>query len=207
MKKILPLFFAFFFVHNLLHAQFDLGIGGGLNAGKSIYVNQPWKTSPALNYFAEIRPVYHFSPRWSAGLGVQFSQKGHVPAPSGITPADLRLRLIDLLPAVEFRVVDYLGVFGGMNAGFKLSEEWKLNGQWLKPVFETLNQVDFGALIGVRLYYKNFCFSAHYNHSLVSFDDITYTDENGDKIEGTKMLLENAQAGVGYVFGKRKEKE
>lgn len=207
MKKILFLFFAFSLVHTLLHAQFGLGVSGGLNAGKSIYVNRPWKTSPALNYFAEIRPVYHFSPRWSAGLGLQFSQKGHVPAPRGITPADLRLGLIDLLPAVEFRVVDYLGIYGGMNVGFKLSEEWKFDGQWLKPVFETLNQTDFGALIGVRLYYRNFCFSAHYNRSLVSFDNITYTDENGNAVEGTKMLLENAQVGIGYVFAKQKDRE
>lgn len=207
MKKILFSLFAFLLVHNLLHAQFGLGVSAGLNAGKSIYVNRPWKTSPTLNYFAEIRPVYHFSSRWSAGLGLQFSQKGHVTAPNGIIPADLRLRLIDLIPAVEFRVTDYLGIYGGMNVGFKLSEEWKFNDQWQKPVFEALNQADFGAVAGVRLYYGNFCFSAHYNRSLVSFDDITYTDENGNDIEGTKMLLENVQAGVGYVFGKRKSRE
>lgn len=208
MKKILFSLFAFFFVHNMLQAQFDLSVSAGLNAGKSVYIDRPWKTSPALNYFAEIRPVYHFSPRWSAGLGVQFSQKGHVPAPNGIVPADLRLRFIDLLPALEFRVADYLGIYGGMNVGFKLSEEWKFSDEWEKPVFvELINQVDIGALMGVRLYYKNFCFSAHYNRSLVSVDDITFTDENGNDIEGSKMLLENVQAGVGYVFGNQKDRE
>lgn len=208
MKKILFSAFALLFVHTLLHAQFGLGVSAGLNAGRSIYVNRPWKTSPALNYFAEIRPVYHFSSRWSAGLGLQFSQKGHAPAPGGIVPADLRLRLIDLLPALEFQVADYLGIYGGMNVGFKLSEEWKFSGEWEKPVFvELINQVDIGALIGVRLYYGNFCFSAHYNRSLVSVDDIIFTDENGNDIEESKMLLENAQVGVGYVFGKGKDRE
>lgn len=201
MKKILFFLPAFLFFQTLLHAQLGLGISGGLNVSKSIYVNRPWKTSPALNYFAEIRPVYHFSSRWSAGLGVQFSQKGHVPATNGIVPADLRLRLIDLLPAVEFQVMDYLGIYGGMNVGFKLSEEWKFSGEWEKPVFvELINQADIGALIGVRLYYRNFCFSTHYNRSLVSLDDITYTDENGNDVEESKMLMENVQVGIGYVF-------
>lgn len=209
MKKILFPLFAFLFVHTaLLNAQFLFEVGAGANIGRTQFVNVSFVTDPAVNYFAGIRPAYQFGERWNAGLGLQFSQKGHASAANGdFITTDMRLRYIDILPSVEYRFLSFLSVYGGANIGYLLTEQWKFLDQWTEPIVDILNPVDIGGLLGLRFYYQNFYLGAHYNRSLVSVDGIIFTDENGNEIEGTKMLLENVQVGLGYVFGKRKDRE
>jgi hypothetical protein len=209
MKKILFSVFAFFFFQTAgLNAQFLFEVGAGANIGRTQFVNLPFVADPAVNYFAGIRPAFQLGERWNVGVGLQFSQKGHASAANGdFITNGMRLRFIDFLPSAEYRFLSFMSVYGGVNFGYMLTAQWKLQEQWTEPVVDLLNPVDFGVLLGLRLYYQHFYFGAHYNRGLVSLDTRTYTDENGNEIEGTKMLLENVQAGVGYVFGKRKTRE
>lgn len=209
MKKILFSAFALLFVQTaVLKAQFLFEVGAGANIGRTQFVNLSFVTDPAVNYFAGIRPAFQFGERWNAGLGLQFSQKGHASAANGdFITTDMRLRFIDILPSVEYRFLSFMSVYGGANIGYLLTAQWKHTGQWTEPVVDLLNPVDIGGLLGLKFYYQNFYLGAHYNRSLVSLDTVTYTDENGNEIEGTKMLLEHVQVGLGYVFGKRKDRE
>jgi len=205
MKKVLFLSLAFLFcLSPSIYAQFFAAAGGGLNYGKPVFKNVDWiqETEYRMNFFAEIRPGFRFSDRLNASLGLQFTQKGCAyldpsPFPSII---DLRLRYIDFLPQAEYRFLDFLSAYAGFNVGVKLSEEYRINEAWLKTPVTFFNDLDFGALLGIRAYLGNFYLGAHFNQSITSVMTFYTTDNNGATIGEGGMYLRNYQIGLGYVF-------
>ena len=185
MKKLLiflPALLLFFAQSGV--AQFSVGVSAG------------------TNYFAEVRPTYSFGKKWAISTGLQYSVKGHQDENFynlGIVNAT-QYHYFDILPTVEYRLVKGLSVFGGMNTGILLKERYRVFDNWETARANLMNPLDIGALAGLKVSYKNFFVSAHYNRSVISASDIVLTDQDGIVLPGGKQLNQNVQVGVGYVF-------
>jgi hypothetical protein len=205
MKKLLiflPALLLFFAQSGV--AQFSVGVSAGTNLSNSIYQGFHYDTEGSTNYFAEVRPTYSFGKKWAISTGLQYSVKGHQDENFynlGIVNAT-QYHYFDILPTVEYRLVKGLSVFGGMNTGILLKERYRVFDNWETARANLMNPLDIGALAGLKVSYKNFFVSAHYNRSVISASasDIVYTDDIGTELPGVKQLNQNVQVGVGYVF-------
>jgi len=202
MKKLLvflPALLLFFAQSGV--AQFSVGVSAGTNLSNSIYKGFNYDTEGSVNYFAEVRPTYSLGKKWAISTGLQYSVKGYQyqsSLPQVVTGA--QYHYLDILPTVEFRLVKWLSIFGGMNTGIRLKERYRVANKWGTTPMNSMNPVDRGALAGLKVSYKNFFVSAHYNRSVISASEIEFTDENGVNLPGVKQLNQNVQVGVGYVF-------
>lgn len=202
MKKLLIFLPALllFFAQNVV-AQFSVGVSAGTNLSNSIYKGIHYDTEGSTNYFAEVRPTYSLGKKWAISAGLQYSVKGHQDESSlPLVVTGTQYHYFDILPTVEYRLLKGLSIFGGMNTGIRLKERYRVANKWETAVINSMNPVDIGALAGLKVSYKNFFVSAHYNRSVISASEIEATDEAGENIPGVKQFNQNVQLGVGYVF-------
>ena len=205
MKKLSVFIFSLALAQSICFAQFSITGSAGLNVSRLssvLEINDPnimvtqSKSYFTPFYFAEIRPTYRFGAHWSASLGAQYSVKGYdVKANNSL----VALSYIDLLPTAEYRFNKYFSVFAGLNVGFLSSVHDISENKWVRLPNPFFKKTDFGGLLGMRAYYKNICFSAHFNHSITPILDVTFLN-NGQKAGGAKYYNQNFQLGVGYIF-------
>jgi hypothetical protein len=184
--------------------QMGFGLSSGANLSTAHFANVDGAdTRFHTGYFVGLGANYRFNSKFQISADVQYSQKGYGVEYNGGRTGH-RYAYIDLLPEVEYHVLDFLSVGTGISYGFRLSEEWKTAGQdWekLSEVKYLTKPTDFGLTAKVKAnYHDMFCF-VRYVHGLVNISDAYYTDDNGDVIGKAKQLSRNVQLGIGYNFG------
>ena len=203
MKYIMSLIFCFYMVTNA-HSQFQLHGGAGLNLSNINVGDIPegftWiKTETATNFFISARPEFKLTEKWSVGIDVQFSRKGYFQKdPINNESSDRRIQYFDLLPQVQYKIVNPIYVYAGLGLGFRMSESFKVADAWQKAENEISTPTDASYLFGLRVFPMN-KLSVHlqFAGSLVDFYNLDYTDLIGESID-LRSRLQNFQFGVAY---------
>lgn len=199
MKQLLFLSILFIFSISNLQAQVSMGLSGGINYHPTTHEN----SDALIFYYVEFRPTYQFSDKFSIGLGVQYSAKSYDIDTEVFQrfPPAIRHNYFDILPQIEYRPIKALGLVTGINLGYPLSSQIRVNNTDWEPsakVRNAFSHLDVGVLIGFRVYIKQFYLTAHYNHGLKDDTIIIFTDANGARL--TNQSLQTFQVGIGYLL-------
>lgn len=207
MKKLLFLALLLICSMSTIQAQFSLGLDVGLNynhakfSGINDFDTNVFDTKAHLAYYLGLRPTYALSSKVNIGLGLQYSVKGYE-SQSGLYAPKVRNYYLDMLPQVEFRPINLFSLVGGVNIGYLAETSAKIDEKWDKNyfLFDAYKKVDFGLLLGLKMYLKQFYVTAHYNHGVVDINEITFTDANGEDIGTSNQFNRNLQIGIGYML-------
>ncbi len=206
MKKIhsFSIVVAIFLSFYKLDAQSGFGVSAGINystvknSGVLIFGDVGPEAGPVIGVFYQGR----LGNKWAILPEIQYSAKGFT-FDNGVTDEYSRLKVIylDLLPQVEFRPANFLGITVGVNLGYKLNEKLKSPGEdWADPFSEFKNDLDFGALLGLRLNFDRLNLKIHYNHGISNSSVSVFTDANGTPIASITQYNRNLQLTVGYLL-------
>lgn len=185
-----------------VQAQFALGLGGGVNFSDA-RIESIWDEAKGITgYHVSVQPRLVFARRWTAMMELQYSRKGAILEPSGGTQFGIRAEYIDVMPQIEYRVLEHFGIAVGGNIGWSVREEFKDDvNDWQNPVLdiEYFEDPDLGLLFALRAYYGRFYGTMSYSLGLRDVDDGMYTDDTG-QVYDAKWYHRNLQIGVGYLL-------
>jgi hypothetical protein len=203
MKKLI--FIALFSIAAMSasQAQFALGAGGGVNFSDARF-SGPESIGDAkgiTGFHVSVQPRYVFARRWSAITDLQYSRKGAI-LESANSQFGQRADYFDVLPQVEYRLLERLGVAVGVNVGWSIREEIKYDdGDWEESILslDLFDDPDFGLLFALRGYYGRFYATMSYCLGLRDVDNGMYTDDTG-QIYDAEWYHRNLQIGIGYLL-------
>ncbi len=214
MKRTLFLITLTFFFFTEINAQFSIGVSAGINLSNVKYdVNiggyEDIETNCMQYYFFGVIPRYNFNSRLSVSSDIQYSLKGYK-FKDGILFSGTKYQFIylDVIPKVEYHILKWLAIGAGFNVGFTIDEKQKYSGQdWFSTKdIETIASTDFGLVGSIRGSFKNFFISVSYNHGLKDINNVIFTDDNGQPLDGN-LYNRNFQINLGYFFAFKKSEE
>jgi len=185
---------------SFINGQIRLNIGGGLNLSNVKYEQVPsvikWETKPVANYFISVRPEIALSDKFSAHMDLQYSRKGYATDVPSNDNSETRFHYLDVLPQIQYKVLNFLGIYAGAGMTYMRREDTRFEGKWIKFPFEINNSTSFAYLAGFRIYpSKKISFNTHLSTNRI--DHIEFTDDKGNPID-LKSRLYNLQIGVTY---------
>lgn len=211
MKNVF-LLFALLLVTLRLNAQFVIGVGGGVNVSRDHIVYEEVPSEIKLEeksitaFHFSVQPRYVFARRWAAVLDLQYNRKGSLYTVAGSqAESGSRADYFDIMPQMEYRLLEHFGVAAGANFGFKVRDEVKTPNTdgWIESVYNFYKDQDFGLLFAVRGYFGGFYGTVSYNLGLMDVTDIVVSNDTGGYTE-TESYHRNLQIGVGYLIPLRK---
>jgi len=154
-----------------------------------------------LGYFIGVAPSLQLNNRLRFVIDAQYSLKeyefnfGSIP-----TVSNFRFSYIDIIPELEYQIVNFLRLGIGVSNGFKINEAIKnSNTGWLNTNgLVTIKSFDFGLTAKVKFVYQNIFGFVRYNIGLSDVGNVRYTDINGQELGSPKQLNRNLQIGIGY---------
>jgi len=184
-----------------IQAQLSLGLEGGTNASNVKLENFDFyeKSKPRVGYYFALVPKYTFGNRWSFLSGIQYSTKGFVSEIDQSSKLSYRNTYLDILPQLEYKASENLGLSLGANMGINLQEAYRINDESHVRLsqYGLHNSTDWGLVLGARLYMKKLFLHFNYNHGLRNISNLEFTDFLG----GTTQKNRNFQLGIGYFLG------
>jgi len=184
-----------------VRAQSSFSIEGGLNLSTVKFSGfERFEPLSRSGYFISLRHQTSFSEKWAFNSELQYSQDGYRIFPEH--EIDTRYQFLRLLPQIEYKPHPKIGFLAGLNVGVNLKKETRqYKGDWFTiPIDDSINDYDFGFIIGGKYYLKKFTFSFRYNHGLSKTTEFTFTGENGETLGDTFGQNRSIQIGVGYAF-------
>jgi len=211
MKQIIVLFF-FLAIAGLesANAQINLNFSAGIN-NSNCKIENLGSTSSAiisaegrLGYFAAVAPSYQINDKLNLLVDFQYSLKGcNMIVENTDEEIKTRLTYVDIIPEIEFKIIDYLLLGVGFNSGFNVKEAQRLeNGGWVNlKESGFVDLFDFGLTGKVKAVYNNFFGFVRYNYGLTNISSIIFTDLTGQTVIQSSQYNRNLQIGVGYSLG------
>jgi hypothetical protein len=143
---------------------------GGLNSNQfSISGTSNYENESLNLFFVGLSLEEDFNQKWKFNTFIQYVQKGgmlQVPGSTFLTPSSLRLQMIDILPSLEYKFVEFLGVYAGGNVSYLFRTDQKIGANYQKVDAEYFNRINYGAVIGAKFYVGNSGFNIHWNRGL-----------------------------------------
>ena len=191
-------------ISNKLNAQFSVAPNVGVNISRNIFSDYAFPTKYSTYVFGGAIVKYDLTNKLSLETALQYSQKGYHKDAGDfeVLLPEVRYSYLDIQPIIEYKPYTFIGIYGGINYGIKLKEEYKFSGSdWINGNNnKTIKDYDFGGLLGLRYYYNNFFISAQYNQSFINISTLHFTDDQGnDKVSATQKNS-TFQFGIGYFF-------
>jgi opacity protein-like surface antigen len=187
-----------------LSAQIKLNLGGGINnahVGLSGDLGVEVENSFRTDYFISLRPEYSLSEDLSVSMDVQYSRKKYMTRPSFfITEEDVKTRMsfIEVIPQIEYRLLPYLGLYGGWGVAYRLNEMNKWDDNWRESVIPLSKKYTPSWVIGMRVRpTAKLSLHIHFSGNISDFYDIEFTDVNGNPLD-IRSRLTNIQVGLSY---------
>lgn len=204
MKKIVIVIAIFFAGLNSSQAQISVGGIVGANYSNVVGPNGVLDESKyTVNYFLGVCTSIPLTERINFLGDAVYALKGYS-IDFGLTTSEFKFRAnyLDLMPKIELRVADFLGIAVGANLGVNVGEATKSGtGVWQKSAPGQRNLNSNFALIGaLRGYFGNVFVEASYSHGLNNISGLIFTDINGNPIGVGRTYLRNFNLGVGYLF-------
>jgi hypothetical protein len=185
-----------------VQAQFALGLGGGVNFSDA-RIEGFWNEAKGITgYHLSIQPRLVFARRWSAIMDLQYSRKGAILESLGGYQFGVRAEYVDVMPQVEYRLLEHFGIAVGGNIGWSVREEIKNDASnWQPSVLdiEYFEDPDLGLLVALRGYYGRFYGTLSYCLGLRDVDDARYSDDTG-QLYDVEWYHRNLQIGIGYLL-------
>lgn len=207
MKK-LAFFFLLSTLSSSLFAQFTFSPVVAGNYSKARTNRTEFTTSNAIRYTLGVQPAYHFNEKIAVGLGLQFSTKGYKDE-AGMyrLTEEAKFQYLEANPFFEFRPFRFLGIVAGGNIAYLNSIEFKYGGKWQKPVKGSLFSQNWDVQIagGLRYYLGDAYVNLLFSQSILPFEKINFTDENGTAIYTLKEYHQSISLGLGYNFHLKKK--
>ncbi|MEZ4892929.1 MAG: porin family protein [Saprospiraceae bacterium] len=206
-KAIITLLLTVWFAESTF-GQVNLGFSAGLNNSTGKVTNfEEIPVKGRFGYFVGIAPNYRISKKWQFQIDFQYSLKGFdIDNQGRFTAKGFRYGYLDMMPEIEYRLVEYLSLGLGVNYGIKLNEQFKIEDEdWSNSGdFEVINPTDFGLTGKLKVNYKNVYGFVRYNIGLTNIANFTFTDREGQNIDDAKQFNRNLQIGIGYTLNFRK---
>ena len=200
MKKAILLSFLFVMaISHSVYGQVKLDISTGINISNAEFKNSDlfsFPTDSRTGFFLGVSPSFPLNEKVNLNVDFQFSQKGF---------DGLDYSYLDIIPEIEFKVLPFLKLGVGLNYGIKVINEFRgLNLNGMAVDFDFIDSTDFGLTGKIKANYKKWFVFLRYNYGLKNILAEDFTDENGDPIEGIKLINKNFQIGVGNTFDLKK---
>lgn len=185
-------------------AQFSIAPNSGINiANNTIKNNITVERNPVNTIYGFIgfTVKYKLNQRISILNTIEYSQKGFKNIHNDPTYwfVNIRYHYIDILPTIEYMPTKYLGLYTGINYGIHLYEDFRQKDNCCTAyTSNTINKTDLGALIGIRIYYKEMFLNIQYDRSLINIGRKPNLSD-GPAIEIDQRNI-TFQIGLGYFF-------
>ncbi len=205
--KQLTFCFLLSFISSGLCAQFSFSPIVALNYSKARASQKEFDSSPVFRYAMGVQPVYHFNEEIAAGLGLQLAMKGYKDKPGGLEIfEETRFQYIEANPFFEYRPFKFLGIIIGGSIGYNTQIEFKFDGKWHDAALQFGDRKwDIAMAGGLRYYYGNAFLNVNYAQSMVPFNELFFTDENGVSLGKLKQYHQTISFGLGYNFHLKKK--
>jgi len=206
MKQTIALFF-FLTLAALLsaNAQINLNFSAGLNYSNCKIENLTDISGEGMiGYFIAVAPSYQLNDKLNLLVDFQHSLKGcNMTDKNNTVDIKTRFTYIDIIPEIEYKIINNLFLGVGVNSGFNIAEAQKNeNGSWVSLKQSGFVELfDFGLTGKVKASFKNIFGFVRYNFGLIDISNITFTDLTGQTNTDSSQFNRNLQIGVGYSFG------
>jgi len=188
--------------------QFSLDFSSGINHSNYEFKNVDLITPQAkLHYFIGLAPKYEINEKLNILTNFQYILKGYQTGiENELTTSAFRFSYLEIIPEIEYELLDFLSLGLGVAYGIKLSEEFKVGTQdWSDTgAAKSLKSTDLGLTGKVKFNYKNIFGFVRYNVGFKDLNNLTFTDEAGKIIDNAKQLNRNLQVGIGYTLNLKK---
>lgn len=186
-----------------LQAQFALGISAGLNNSKTRITGYEFKNSISnrASWHVGVSPAFVFE-KLILLSDIQYSVKGARSAVGTAFEVSSRLKLVEVLPEIQYKPIPWLGIGAGVNLGFLLEYEQKeKEGGWKSLIDdEAVNKNCVGIFGTISGHYKNFFLKIRYNPDLKEIVRMEFIDEVEGVEYDIKQFNVNWQFSAGYYF-------
>lgn len=193
-----------------VYCQTSIGISTGLNFTNNkfkdvIYAAPKTRT----DFFIGVSPNFSISERINFSVTTQYSRKGYQNEEDCILCSSVGLEYrnsyIDVIPEIEYELLNFLTVGMGFNYGFLINEQSRFENNKWSEIQEFIKPNDFGLTGKLKVTHNNFFGLIRYNFGLKDISNTYFSNENGDQIVDAKQYNRNLQVGVGYAFNTKKK--
>jgi hypothetical protein len=150
-----------------LTAQDHASLMGGLNKNSFIVEGTTFfETEPLNLFFVGLSLEEDFGQKWKLNTFIQYVQKGgklQVPSSSFLSPSNLRFQFVDVVPSIEYKISDFFGIYAGGQVGYLIRADQKLNKTYSKVTQEFFEKINYGLVLGLKLYAGNSGFNFHWD--------------------------------------------
>ncbi len=197
MKKIL-LLFLLSSIYGIGNTQTSWYPSAGVNISTISSKNENYETKRAIGFNAGLTVQKKITDDWAVNLLLQATQKGYnAEQPFLDGTYGQSYIYTDLLPTIEYYVLDNISVQMGLNLGF-LTYEYQKTQTGIEQPFSSSNLVDFGYATGLSIYMNRIKLSAFINNGISNIDTFRVTNENGDPIGTTSLKNSVIHFSLGY---------
>lgn len=182
-------------------AQKNIALHGGVNYS-NFSLSDVFENESRLFIFGGITAEFELSNKLNFNSFIQYSQKGtgtlkELPVNSDLS---IRLHYLDIVPNLEYNLIDFFGIYTGANLGYLLWADFvDQNGDWQKiqdsGFFE---KTDFGLVFGTKIYFGNISIHTHWNQGLKTISSFQFTDPQGNIL--SKVISKNKSLQVGLTL-------
>lgn len=150
-----------------------------------------------VGFYIGITPRVDIFDRLAVSASIQYSEEG-----LEYTDIDniYKYQYIRLIPELELKIIEGLKILGGVNLGYLLDEEIKVEEEWFDPVIKITDDIDFGVTFGAKYRINRFLFSARYNLGIRDIGELSFTDIDGNDLGNLEQQNRTLQLGVGIRF-------
>jgi opacity protein-like surface antigen len=152
------------------------------------------KTKAGTHYFLSVRPEIGITENLSLSLDFQYSLRGYqVSDGSGFAS---RFHFIDVLPQVQYKFFDFVGLYAGCGWSYLSDEYSKFGGIWTKFTNNISQPNSFIYLAGIR-FFPHDRITIHAHLASNRLNQTEYTDAQGNPLDIISKL-QNLQIGLSY---------
>lgn len=155
---------------NSLTAQDHASLMGGLNKNNFIVTETNFFENESINlFFVGLSLEEEMGLKWKFNTFIQYVQKGgmlQVPSSSFLLPSNLRFQFIDIVPSLEYKMTDFLGVYVGGQAGYLFRTDQKIDEKYTRVTQDYFEKINYGFVIGLKFYVGNSGFNLHWDRGL-----------------------------------------
>lgn len=209
MKTLVTLFLVLL-VNLSLSAQITLGLSGGLNFSTAKFKDHFRSIDKGyLGIHGGLSGKYQITDLIYFSLEGQFSEKGFdpegksrfsgfdQPIPIGFKETVYKKQYFDVIPEVEFRILDWFSIGMGAQYGFFLEGLRKSEGEsWLNDRTSG-EENDIGITSSLKFYFKKLFTTFRYNYGLHDLETSDLIELDGTNVD-IKQFNRNFQIGLGY---------
>lgn len=150
-----------------LNAQDHASLMGGLNKNNLIITETSFFENQSINlFFVGLSLEEDMGRYWKFNTFIQYAQKGgmlQVPGTSFLDPSNLRFQFIDIVPSLEYKITDFLGIYAGGQAGYLFRTDQRINKKYMKVTSEYFEKINYGMVLGLKFYTGNSGFNLHWD--------------------------------------------